>query len=90
MNSDYVICIQSISILDALILNKPVIVPTYFSSSVFDQNILKYCIVINNPDELVECIDKLSKNKITYNKSKFFSKEFREVLDLWKREIEKI
>lgn len=90
INSDYVLCVQSISIIDALILKKPVIVPTYFSSSVFDEDILKHCIVINNPDELIECIDNLSNNKSQNYENNFFSGEFKEILNQWKKELEKI
>ena len=90
LRNKYVICVQSISIIDALILNKIVLVPKYFSSNIFDPSILKYCIVMNSPDELLENLEKISNKNIEIMHSKFKSKDFKEIFNIWKREIESI
>ena len=88
--NNYIICVQSISIIDALILNKIVIVPTYFSSNIFDPSILKYCLVINSPDELLINLEKISKKNLQNINAKFKTKDFEQIFDIWKKELESI
>ena len=90
LNCDFVICVQSIAVYDALILGKPVIFPTYISSNIFDPNILKYCFVVNSPDELVTCINDISKNKFDFKFIKYEGVDFSNSLQKWKKSLESI
>jgi len=90
LSCDFVICIQSIAIIDALLLNKIVIVPTYFTSNIIEQKILDYCIVIKSPDELINLVNNLSKNKLKIDKKILKIDNYDKILLEWKNALEKL
>ncbi len=90
LSCNFIVCIQSIAIIDALLLNKIVIVPTYFTSNIIEQKILDYCIVIKSPDELINLVKNLAENKLKIDKKILKIENYDKILLEWKHALEKL
>lgn len=82
-NFQFYFVLSSTVILDLLFLNKNVVILTYVTGNVFREDILKRCIVINTPEDLIHfCKSPYSRiNQIDFNFGVDFNKiEFIEAL----------
>ena len=63
--ADYVVFFQSSAVFDAFVLNKPVIYPSYATSNIMDEAILKHCNIARTPEDFYYLVvDILNENNL--------------------------
>ena len=82
--SDYVITFGSSAILDAFILNKPVIFPYYATSNEFSEEIMKGVICAKTPDDFYNTIQRISHGESLYINFDY-KNDYEETLKSWRK-----
>jgi hypothetical protein len=80
--TDVVIFFHSSAVCDALLQNKPVIYPSYASSNKITDQVLKYCTVLETPDEFYELAKSISEGH-RLSRPDYEATAWNETLDEW-------
>ena len=91
MNNDLIIFFQSSAIIDAFILGKYVIFPSFCTSNKLKEEIYNYCNIASSPDEFYYLVSKINKSNYDsiLKKKEYFTPSFSDQLNNYLSTINK-